>query len=52
VVEEALELLVGVVYAQLLEGVYLEDLEAEDVQDADEVVDGCVGVEVVIAQGY
>ena len=36
VVEELLELLVGVVDAQLLEAVQLEDLESGDVEDADE----------------
>lgn len=33
-----LELLVGIVDAQLLEVVLVEDLEAEDVQHADELV--------------
>ena len=36
----ALELLVGEVDAQLLEGVRLEDLEPEDIEDADETSDG------------
>lgn len=48
-VEEELQLLVGEVDEQLLEGVGLHVLEAEDVQDADEgrggsgvLVKGCV----------
>ena len=36
--EVALELLVGEVDAQLLEGVHLEDLEAEDIEQPDELV--------------
>jgi len=36
VVEKLLELLVGVVDAQLLEAVQLEDFEAGNIQDADE----------------
>ena len=35
-IEELLELLVGVVDAELLEAVHVEDLEAGDVEDADE----------------
>ena len=35
-IEELLQLLVGVVDAELLEAVDLEDLEAGDIQDADE----------------
>ena len=36
VVEQLLQFLVGVVDAQLLEAVQLEDLEASDVEDTDE----------------
>ena len=35
-IEELLQLLVGVVDAELLEAVDLEDLEAGNIQDADE----------------
>jgi hypothetical protein len=38
VVEQALELLVRKVDAELLERILLEDLEAEDVQNADKVL--------------
>ena len=36
VVEQLLKLLVGVIDAQLLKAVHLEDLETGDIQDADE----------------
>jgi len=36
VVKQLLQLLIGVVDAQLLKGVHLEDLKASDVQDPDE----------------
>ena len=36
-IEVKLQLLVGIVDAELLEGIQLEDLETEDVQDADGV---------------
>jgi hypothetical protein len=39
VIEELLELLVRVVDAELLEAVVLEDLEASNVQHADEVLE-------------
>ena len=37
VIEVLLQFLIGVVYAQLLETVLLEYLEAEDVQESDEL---------------
>ena len=45
VVEELLQLLVGVVDAELLEGVELENFKASDIEDTDEKRSGEIGGE-------
>ena len=46
--EEVVQPLVGVVDAELLEGVDLEDLEAEDVEEADELVASLVDLDLLV----
>ena len=47
-VEELLETFVGVVDAQLFEGVELEDFEAGDIQDTDEMLPLVLGVQGLV----